>query len=97
MNVNGLIKFFIPHSISAIQGKTFLSPLNTRCDIMKAVVLGGAGVMGSYAVERLSKSAVFSEIMVADIDEERARKIRRRAKSWDTRRWMPQTRKTFRG
>jgi len=49
---------------------------------MKAVVLGGAGVMGSYAVERLSKSAVFSEIMVADIDEERARKIRRRTKSW---------------
>ncbi|HHH77627.1 MAG TPA: NAD-dependent epimerase/dehydratase family protein [Thermoplasmatales archaeon] len=42
---------------------------------MKAVVLGGAGVMGSYAVECLSKSAVFSEILVADIDEERARKI----------------------
>ena len=42
---------------------------------MKAVVLGGAGVMGSYAVERLSKSSIFSEIMVADIDGERARKI----------------------
>jgi len=42
---------------------------------MKAVVLGGAGVMGSYAVERLSKSDVFSEILIADIDEERARKI----------------------
>jgi len=42
---------------------------------MKAVVLGGAGVMGSYAVERLSKSDVFSEIIVADIDEEKARNI----------------------
>ena len=31
--------------------------------------------MGSYAVERLSKSSIFSEILIADIDGERARKI----------------------
>jgi len=42
---------------------------------MKAVVLGGAGVMGSYAVEVLSRGRVFSDVMVADIDEERGRKI----------------------
>ena len=42
---------------------------------MKAVVLGGAGVIGSYAVEYLSKSNVFSEITVADISKVRGEKI----------------------
>jgi len=38
-------------------------------------VLGGAGVMGSYAVECLSKTDVFSELLIADIDVSRAKKI----------------------
>jgi len=42
---------------------------------MKAVVLGGAGVMGSYAVEVLSRGNVFSEICVADVNEERGRRV----------------------
>lgn len=43
---------------------------------MKVVVLGGAGVMGSYVVEYLSKKSAFSEICIADIDEERAKKVK---------------------
>lgn len=44
---------------------------------MKAVILGGAGVMGSYAVERLSGEDIFSELLIADIDSSRAEKISR--------------------
>ncbi|RLF44240.1 MAG: hypothetical protein DRN29_08820 [Thermoplasmata archaeon] len=42
---------------------------------MKAVVLGGAGIMGSYAVEVLARKAFFSELVVADINEERGKEI----------------------
>ncbi len=42
---------------------------------MRAAVLGGAGVMGSYAVEVLSRGKVFSDVVVADTNEERGRKI----------------------
>ncbi len=42
---------------------------------MKAVILGGAGVEGSYAVECLSGTDVFSEILIADVAEERAREL----------------------
>ncbi|HEC76000.1 MAG TPA: NAD-dependent epimerase/dehydratase family protein [Thermoplasmatales archaeon] len=43
---------------------------------MKAVVLGGAGVMGSNVVKYLSKSNVFSEIIIGDINEEMGKKIK---------------------
>ena len=42
---------------------------------MKAVVLGGAGVVGSYAVDFLSKMDTFSKVYIADINESRAKKI----------------------
>ena len=42
---------------------------------MKATVLGGAGVEGSYVVKRLSKSDIFSEICIADISEVRGKEI----------------------
>ena len=42
---------------------------------MKAVVLGGAGVEGSYVVHCLSKTDTFSEICIADINKERGREI----------------------
>jgi saccharopine dehydrogenase (NAD+, L-lysine-forming) len=37
--------------------------------IMKAIVFGGAGVEGSYVVKRLSKTDIFSEISIADINK----------------------------
>jgi len=42
---------------------------------MKAVVLGGAGVIGSHVVQRLSSTDVFSSVHVADVNEQRAREI----------------------
>ncbi len=42
---------------------------------MKAVVLGGAGVMGSYAAMRMAKEGIFSELIIADLNEEVGRKI----------------------
>lgn len=42
---------------------------------MKAVVLGGAGVIGSYVVQRLSQTDTFSSIRIADLNEQRARQL----------------------
>ncbi len=42
---------------------------------MKAVVLGGAGVMGSYASIYLAKSGVFSNVTIADLNEERGKEL----------------------
>ena len=39
---------------------------------MKAIVFGGAGVMGSFAVQRLAREA---DVIVADIDEEKGKKV----------------------
>lgn len=42
---------------------------------MKAIVLGGAGVEGSYAVECLSKMETFTEVLIADVAETRAKEL----------------------
>ena len=42
---------------------------------MKAVVLGGAGVEGSYAVKCLAESNTFSEICIADINREKGEEL----------------------
>ena len=42
---------------------------------MKAVVFGGAGVIGSYAVQCLAQMNTFSQITIADADEKRAQEI----------------------
>jgi len=42
---------------------------------MKVVVLGGAGVIGSYAVDWLNKIDTFSNILIADINEKKAKQI----------------------
>lgn len=42
---------------------------------MKAVILGGAGVEGSYVVEYLSETDTFSEISIADKDEARGKEL----------------------
>jgi len=42
---------------------------------MKAVVFGGAGVIGSCSVDFLSKQDSFSEIIIADINETRAKEL----------------------
>ena len=42
---------------------------------MKAVVLGGAGVMGSYAANFVAKSNVFSNVVIADINVKKGEKI----------------------
>ena len=42
---------------------------------MKAVVFGGVGVIGSCSVEFLSKLDTFSEIVIADINEKRAKEL----------------------
>lgn len=44
---------------------------------MKAVILGGAGVEGSYVVHCLSNTDVFSEICIADINKTRGEKIKK--------------------
>jgi len=46
-----------------------------KFSMMKAVVLGGAGVMGSHAADFLSKSGVFSDVIVADLNINRAKEI----------------------
>jgi saccharopine dehydrogenase-like NADP-dependent oxidoreductase len=40
---------------------------------MKAVVLGGAGVIGSYAVKCLAESSTFTEVLIADASESRGK------------------------
>jgi len=42
---------------------------------MKAVVFGGAGVEGSYAVHCLTQSEKISEILIADLSEKRGQEI----------------------
>jgi saccharopine dehydrogenase (NAD+, L-lysine-forming) len=42
---------------------------------MRIVVFGGAGVVGSYAVQCLTKMDIFSHITIADSDETRAKSI----------------------
>lgn len=42
---------------------------------MKVVILGGAGVEGSYAVECLSEMETFSEVIIADAAETRAKEL----------------------
>jgi saccharopine dehydrogenase (NAD+, L-lysine-forming) len=42
---------------------------------MKVVVFGGSGVIGSYAVKYLSQMDVFSKIIIADLNEEKAEKL----------------------
>jgi len=42
---------------------------------MKAVVLGGAGVIGSHVVTCLSKTDVFTSVVIGDLNEQRAREI----------------------
>ena len=42
---------------------------------MKTIVLGGAGVEGSYVVKRLSNGDIFSDIVVADINEKKGKEI----------------------
>jgi saccharopine dehydrogenase-like NADP-dependent oxidoreductase len=42
---------------------------------MKVVVFGGAGVIGSYAVQCLARMNTFSQITVADADENRAQAL----------------------
>ena len=48
---------------------------------MKVVVLGGAGLTGRCAVRDLIRSPKVSEVVVADIDEARARKFASSLKS----------------
>ncbi len=48
---------------------------------MKAIVLGGAGVEGSYAVECLSKMETFTEVLIADVAETRAKELSAERKS----------------
>jgi saccharopine dehydrogenase-like NADP-dependent oxidoreductase len=50
---------------------------------MKAVVFGGAGVVGSFAVQCLAKMETFSSITIADIDEARAKTIAKASKKID--------------
>jgi lysine 6-dehydrogenase len=50
-------------------------------DIVKVVVLGGAGLTGKCAVRDLIRSPKVSEVVVADIDEARARKFASSLKS----------------
>lgn len=42
---------------------------------MEAVVLGGAGVVGSYVVQCLSATDIFSRIRIADVNDQRAKDI----------------------
>jgi saccharopine dehydrogenase (NAD+, L-lysine-forming) len=50
-------------------------------DLVKIVVLGGAGLTGKCAVRDLIRSPKVSEVVVADIDEARARKFASSLKS----------------
>ncbi len=42
---------------------------------MKVVVLGGAGVMGSYAAIHLVNSGIFSNVIIADLNEEKGKEL----------------------
>lgn len=42
---------------------------------MKAVVLGGAGIMGSYAAIHLVNSGIFSNVIIADLNEEKGKEL----------------------
>ena len=42
---------------------------------MKIVVLGGAGMMGCIAVQDLARSADVDEVVIADLNQERAREV----------------------
>jgi len=44
---------------------------------MKAVVFGGAGVVGSFAVKCLSTINTFSKVIIADVDETKAKQIKK--------------------
>ena len=44
---------------------------------MKVVVFGGAGVIGSFAVKVLSKMEIFSEIIIADLNEKKANDMKK--------------------
>jgi saccharopine dehydrogenase (NAD+, L-lysine-forming) len=57
----------------------------TGADNMDAVVLGGAGVIGSYVVKCLSQSDVFSNVYLADYNEEKAKEISKRLSNVDYR------------
>ena len=50
---------------------------------MKIVVLGGAGVIGSYAVKYLSNMDTFSKIIIADSNEKKAKEISKISKKID--------------
>jgi len=42
---------------------------------MKIVVLGGSGVIGSYAVKYLSNMDIFSRVLIADSNEKKAKEL----------------------
>jgi saccharopine dehydrogenase-like NADP-dependent oxidoreductase len=42
---------------------------------MKIIVLGGAGMMGSIAVQDLARSPEVDQVVIADLNEERAREV----------------------
>jgi len=42
---------------------------------LKALVLGGAGAMGMVAVRDLVESRVFSEVVIGDVNLEKAREV----------------------
>jgi saccharopine dehydrogenase-like NADP-dependent oxidoreductase len=50
---------------------------------MQVVVFGGAGVVGSYAVQCLTKMDLFSHIIIADSDETRAKNIAKTSEKID--------------
>ncbi|MEF8848103.1 MAG: saccharopine dehydrogenase NADP-binding domain-containing protein [Candidatus Thermoplasmatota archaeon] len=50
---------------------------------MKSVVLGGAGVEGSFVVDYLSKSEVFSDVTIADINKEAGKKLSEKYQNTD--------------
>ena len=44
---------------------------------MKAIVFGGAGIVGSFAVKFLSTMDTFSKVIIADINESKAKQIKK--------------------
>ena len=68
----------------ADRGKMFMATRHISVT-MKAVVLGGAGVIGSYAVQCLSRADTFSSIRIADVNDQRAQEISNAA---DTIEWQ---------
>lgn len=57
----------------------FNNNLYSQFDNMEVVVLGGAGVIGSFAVDWLNKIDVFSKIVIADINEKKAKEIMKKS------------------